>query len=73
MTLPADLVNGLTFTVLKNVPTDGQQTQASIIVATPKPRIVKLQIAADGEGSFLVGDIKHKATHYRVKLRVGGI
>jgi hypothetical protein len=73
MKLPPDLANGLIFTILKNVPTDGQPADATMIVATPKPRIVKLEISADGEDSFLVGDIKHKATHFRVKLRVGGI
>jgi hypothetical protein len=73
MAVPPDLANGILFTILKNGPFEGPQAQASMIVTTPKPRIVKLEISADGEDPILVGGEKHKATHYRVKIKVGGI
>jgi hypothetical protein len=43
------------------------------LVATPKPRIVKLVIAPQGEDLFATGIVKHKATHYVVKVDIGGV
>ena len=44
-----------------------------MLVATPKPRLVKLAISAPGEDTFLLGGEKRKATHYVVKIEIGGI
>jgi hypothetical protein len=49
MKLPPDLANGLLFILLKNIPADSAETKASMIVTTPKPRLVKLAISAEGE------------------------
>jgi len=73
MKLPPDLANGLIFILLKNIPPDSAETKASMIVTTPKPRLVKLAISAEGEDAFQVGTEKHKATHYVVKIELGGI
>lgn len=73
MRLPADLANGMTFTLLKNVQQGSDGIKASMIVSTPKPRLVKLAISAQGEDSFLLGSEKHKATHYVAKIELGGV
>jgi hypothetical protein len=73
MKLPPDLANGLLFILLKNIPSNSAQTKASMIVTTPKPRLVRLAISADGEDAFQVGAEKRQAAHYVVKIELGGI
>jgi hypothetical protein len=70
--VPADIANGMVALLLKNVPTTTQQITLSMVAATPKPRTVKLAITAHGEEPFLVGDSRRKATHYIVKVELGG-
>jgi hypothetical protein len=55
------------------MPPKSQETKASMIVTTPKPRLVKLAISALGTDSFVIGDDKREATHYRVKIEIGGV
>jgi hypothetical protein len=71
--LPADLANGLIFTLLKNITPGDAEVKASMLVATPKPRLVTLAISAQGEDTFLLGGEKRKATHYVVKIEIGGV
>ena len=49
MELPADLANGLVLTLLKNITPDAPPLSLSMVAATPKPRLVKLEISAAGE------------------------
>jgi hypothetical protein len=52
--LPPDLANGLLLTLLKNIPPDvAAKTKVSYLLATPKPRLVKLAIKPVGEEPFL--------------------
>ena len=63
MALPPDLANGIVTTLLIDV--DPQvETTASMLVSTPKPRIVKLKMSAMGQDSFSVDGAGAKATHY---------
>ena len=73
MDLPANLANGLTATLFKNIPAQGSETKLSMIVATPKPRLVTLAIASQGEDSFSIAGSKRKATHFVAKLELGGV
>src|ERR1700730_5641068 len=66
-----DVTNGMILTLLKNIRPDVPQTTVSMVAATPKPRLVKLLIAPEGEESFSVGGSSHKATRYVVKI--GGV
>ena len=70
--LPPDLANGMVLTLLKNVRSDAGQMTVSMVAATPKPRLVKLAITAQGEEPFSVGGSSRKATHYVVKVVIGG-
>ncbi len=73
MSLPADLSNGIFLTLLKNLrPSDGE-TKLSFLVATPKPRLVKLAIKAGAEDPFTVAGSKRKAINYTIKFEIGGL
>jgi hypothetical protein len=72
LNLPPDVANGLVLTLLKNVRSDAPQMTVSMLAATPKPRIVKLAIVPQGEEPFSVGSSSRKATHYVVKVEIGG-
>jgi hypothetical protein len=71
--LPLDVANGMIFTLLKNLRPDGPVTTVSMVAATPKPRLVKLQISPQGEDPFSVGGSKRMATHYVLKVEIGGV
>jgi hypothetical protein len=72
LVLPPDVANGLVLTLLKNIRSDAPQMMVSMVAATPRPRLVKLAISPQGEEPFSVGGSSRKATHYVVKVEVGG-
>src|SRR3954463_14634999 len=59
--LPPDLGNGMVATLLKNVRGDAAHLEVPMVLATPKPRLVKLVIGPAGEETFRVGAASHKA------------
>lgn len=74
MELPSDLANGITLTLLKNVNPQAVPKELSMVVPTPKPRLVKLQLStAAGEAPFSTGSLSRKATHFVVKVDIGGL
>jgi len=70
--MPPDVANGFLFPVLANIKPDVPKTIVSLVVATPKPRIVKLVIVPEGEDPFSTVGFSHKATRYVVKVDIGG-
>jgi hypothetical protein len=70
--LPADLANGLVLTLLKNVGAGGPKTM-SMVAGGTKPRIVKLVPSVGGIETFKTGGTTRKATHYVVKVELGGV
>jgi hypothetical protein len=70
--IPPDVANGLILTLLKNV-APGTSTSVSYVAATPKPRVVKLNVTASGEERFTTGGESRKATHYVLKVDIGGL
>jgi hypothetical protein len=72
LTLPNDLANGIVTTLLSDVDPRGEAT-LSMLVSTPTPRVVKLKISAPGQDSFSVGGLRAKATHYIMKIDIGGV
>jgi hypothetical protein len=72
LSLPPDLANGIITTVLCDVDPK-VQTTLSMLVSTPKPRVVKLKISAAGQDSFSVDGLGAKATHYIIKIDIGGV
>lgn len=71
--LPADLANGLVLTLVKNLAFGGAPTTVSLVAATPKPRMVKLEISSVGREPFSTGGTSRDAMHYVVKVNIGGI
>lgn len=72
MELPSDVANGIVPTLLKNIQPTASPVTVSMVAATPKPRLVKLALASQGEEPFSVGGFNRKATHYVVKVEIGG-
>ena len=71
--LPPGVANGLVFTLLKNISPQKAETVVPMVATGPKPRVVDLVVTPAGEDSFLIGESPRKATHYVVKVRIGGI
>lgn len=68
--LPPDVANGLIFTLVKNI--GSAETKVAMVATTPKARLVKLGITRQGAEPFSVGGSSRKATHYVVKIEIGG-
>jgi len=71
--MPSDLANGMVALILANIRPGTAQTTVSMLVATPKPRLVKLVIVPGGEDTFSVAGASRKALHYEIKIEIGGI
>jgi hypothetical protein len=71
--LRPDLANGLVPILLENLPLDSLATTVSMVVATPKPRLVKLVITNVGDEKCFVGGSSRKAIHYNIKIELGGV
>ncbi|HMF89501.1 MAG TPA: hypothetical protein VKL40_02585 [Candidatus Angelobacter sp.] len=71
--LPSDIANGIVPVLLKNIRPGTPEIKLSMVVATPKPKLVKLGITPQGEETFSTGSATHKAMHYVVKAELGGL
>jgi hypothetical protein len=71
--LPPDLANGLVLTLLKNLGADPSSLEVSMVVPTPKPRLVKLAISSPGKDPFSLAGVGHEARHFVIKVEIGGI
>ncbi len=71
--LPPDLSNGLAFILLKNIAPSSGRRELPMVAATPQPRLVKLVVASAGEDRLSIGGSPRKATHFIVKIEIGGI
>jgi len=73
MDLPPDLANGIVVTLLKNLHAGESPPAFPIVVATPKPRLIKLMASTAGQDTFSVGGSARKATHYILRPEMGGL
>jgi hypothetical protein len=73
LTLPLDLSNGLMLTMLKNIKPDRSPKELSFVASTPKPRLVKLVVTSTGTERLRTGRLNREATHYVVKVEIGGL
>jgi hypothetical protein len=48
-------------------------TTVSYVATTPKPLLVHLEISPQGKEPFSSGIYKHRAIHYVVKVKIGGV
>jgi len=73
MDLPSDLVNGMVPVVVENMRPGEASTTVAMLVATPKPRVVKLVLTRLDDDSFALGGATRKAIHYQIKIELGGL
>lgn len=71
--LPPDLANGIVAVLLENLRPNSPVTTVSIVIATPKPRLVKLVISNVGDDQCFVAGSPRKAIHYDIKIDLGGV
>ncbi|MGA8873917.1 MAG: hypothetical protein WCC25_12255 [Candidatus Korobacteraceae bacterium] len=71
--LPPDLANGMVAVLLENLRPNSPVTIVSMVIATPKPRLVKLVIANVGDDKCFVAGSPRKAIHYDIKIDLGGV
>ena len=68
--LPPDVCNGMVLIVAKNL-LKGASASVHLVVFTPTPRLIQLEVAPEGEHKVLVGDLAKTAIHYVFKPRLG--
>jgi len=71
--LPNDVANGLLLTLVKDIEPSASKTVVSMVVTTPKPRLVKVEIVPQGKEAITSGDTTHQTVRYDVKIKIGGI
>jgi hypothetical protein len=71
--LPPDLGNGLVPTLLTNLWPGTSQIEVPIVVAAPKPRLVKVVVNTQGTEPFSLAGFSREATHYVAKIDIGGV
>jgi hypothetical protein len=71
--LPDDLANGMISTLLINLPRNVSQTKFSMLVAAPKPRVVKLAVSPDGSDPIWVQGSRLEAKRFLIKIEIGGV
>ena len=74
MELPPDLTTGqLLLTQLKNLKPDAPPLHLSLLVATPKPRLLAVTVEREARDAFFLAGARDEATRYRVRARLGGL
>jgi len=73
MSLPLDLANGIVPEVIGSLSANSPTMTVSMLVAAPKPRIVKLAISPRGEENFSIAGAARKALHCEIKIVIGGV
>ena len=71
--LPSDVANGMLIALLKNVQPSALPPSVSYVASTPKPRLVKLEIAVAPPDRFMAAGSARRATHYVLKAKIGGV
>jgi hypothetical protein len=73
LSLPSDLANGMVPTMLKNVRAESPPRSFSLLVATPKPRLVQLVLAPSRREHPTGAPGAPGITHYVLHVEIGGI
>ncbi|MGA7104443.1 MAG: hypothetical protein WBX49_03780 [Candidatus Deferrimicrobiaceae bacterium] len=68
--LPLDAYNGMVPIVLKNLSSGARET-IHMVVFTPAPKLIKLELVPAGEDRMLVGGSAKSAIHYVLKPMLG--
>lgn len=68
--LPADVSNGMIPVLLKNLAPGASET-VHLVIFSPTPRLIQLQIISAGEERVQAGDLARRATRYVLKPKLG--
>lgn len=71
--LPPDIANGLLLTLVKDVGPKAAKATVSLLVATPKPRLVKLEIIPQSKEAIKSGNSVHQTMRYEMTVKIPGI
>jgi hypothetical protein len=71
--LGPDFANGMVPTLVKNILASSSPATVSMVVTTPKPKLVKVAIVRQGEEPFSIGGLNRKATHFVAKVELGPV
>ncbi len=71
--LPPDLANGMVPVIVANISPQAQQTIVPMLVATPKPRMVRLVFSPQAEDAFSVAGASRQSLHFEIKIDLGGL
>ncbi len=71
--LPPDLANGILLDLLKNISTDTPEIKLSYVVATPKPRLIKISVKPEGQDIFRSAGLRNKAIRFKLHVELGSI
>lgn len=70
--VPDDVSNGMTSTLLKNLPA-GASATTHLLAFTPKPRTLELRLTPEGSDRYLVGTASDTATRFLIQPKVVGV
>jgi hypothetical protein len=70
--MPADLYNGMSLMLLKNLP-GGAGATVRVAVFTPEPRLLEMEWSWEGAEEVLLGGRAMKTMRSLVKLKIGGL
>jgi hypothetical protein len=70
--IPADVANGILSILLANL-ADGAKHTLSMVVAAPKPRIVKIVVSPQSEDEFSIQNKKYTARTLLIHIDIGGV
>ena len=68
--LPADVYNGMTAMILKNLPR-GKAESVHYVAFTPTPRLIKLDLVPGGGERVKIGEQRGQVTRYSIKPKLG--
>jgi len=72
--VPPDASNGMLLAILKSLKLPrASGAKVSLVAATPKPRVVQLAISSAGDDVFTAAGSSRNATHYVIKVEIGGL
>ena len=70
--LPADVYNGMTSLLIRNLPSGGR-ANVRMVAFTPKPRVLDVELIPAGEAPYYVGGAARRARRYRADLELPGL
>jgi hypothetical protein len=72
LALPPDVSNGLTVTLIRNLP-PGESRTVQFVAFTPEPKLIDLLLLSVGEETVMIGDQPRSAIRYTIQPKLNAI